>query len=551
MLNYYKIISDFLSAKGIISAGHLEQARALQQKSHLPIDDILHSLGASYDDTISVIIEEQLGMLVSDAADLSPEPAALARVEPSFALRHRLMPLSLSPDRLVLAIDTPLNFLCLEFFSRVLGMSVEGMLITRDSMDALLAKYFPQGKAETIQYVSEKDDEAASAASAEEAPVIQLVNKLISDAYQRRASDIHIEPLQDRLRVRFRIDGVLQEIPSPERRLQPAIISRLKLMSGMNIAEKRLPQDGRIRTTVEGQEFDLRVSTLPAAHGESVVLRILDRRALSYEEIGLSGDQQAAFRRVVDSPHGIVLVTGPTGSGKSTTLYAVLNGVDRARKKILTAEDPVEYQINGINQVQVRQNIGLSFSAILRSMLRQAPDIIMVGEIRDLETAQIAVQSALTGHLIFSTLHTNDAPGAVTRLVDMGIEPFLVAATLQSVLAQRLIRLLCLKCRQAYHPPKDERRILEPAAVARELYRAEGCAGCAHTGYLGRTGIFELLQVDDSIRELIHKNAAGGQIRQQARREGMMTLKEHATQKVLQGVTTFQELVRITQNDID
>lgn len=552
MLNKQKFISEFLSAIGIITPQQLEQVKLIQQRTQESIIDIFKKLGIIEDDNLSELIVEQLGLAYVKLGHYNPEPKLLKIIEPFYAHHFRILPLRLEKESLTIAVDNPLNFLSLEYFSSIFGYNLDGELIARGKMDELLEKYYLQDK-EVISY-SEKDaqKEAASLMKTD-APVIRLVNMLIGDAYRKRASDIHVEPMSDKLRLRYRIDGFLQEIPSPAKNLQASIISRIKLMAGMNIAEKRLPQDGRIRTMVDNKEFDLRVSSLPAQYGESVVLRILDRRLLGFEELGFSDIQLNQFRNLINFPNGIILVTGPTGSGKSTTLYAALSSLDRKAKKILTVEDPVEYQINGINQIQVKPNIGLSFARVLRSMLRQAPDIIMVGEIRDLETASISVQAALTGHLIFSTLHTNDAPSAITRLVDMGVKPYLIAATLQAVLAQRLIRLLCTQCKEPYKPPKDEMKILElnQKDTGFILYRAKGCSRCSHTGYFGRTGIFELLVVNDEIRQLSYENMPSSRIREKARALGMMTLKEHVTQKVLSGLTTVQELVRVTQSDVD
>ncbi len=552
MPNRQKFISEFLVAKGIVNFKQLQQAKLTQKRTQERIEVILKNVSDIFNENLSDLIIEELSLSFVDGMKFSKSTELLETVNSFFANRFHVFPLKLEGEKLILGFVNPLNFLSLEFFSDIFGFTVKGELITKKQMNGLLNKYYPV-EAEKITQVNnpqEQDDILPE----DEAPVIQLVSMLIADAYQKRASDIHVEPMYDKLRIRYRVDGLLAAVQSPEKRLQAALISRVKLMAGMNIAEKRLPQDGRIRTVVNNREFDLRVSTLPGHYGESLVLRILDRRIINIEEVGFSESQLKSFKKVTNMPNGIVLVTGPTGSGKSTTLYAVLNNIDRSKKKILTVEDPVEYQINGINQVQVRTKIGLSFSRVLRSMLRQAPDVIMVGEIRDLETAQISVQSALTGHLIFSTLHTNDAPSAITRLIDMGIQPYLTAATVQAVLAQRLVRLLCPECKQEYRPPKDEVKILEidPDKIDEyKLYQAKGCAHCSFTGYKGRTGIFELLILDEQIKGLAHEHVSNTVIREAAREKGMITLKEHAKEKVLSGLTTFQEVVRVTQSDID
>ncbi len=552
MPNRQKFISEFLIAKGIVNFKQLQQARLTQKRTQERIEIILKNVSDIFNENLSDLIIEELGLSFVDSSIFSQGTELLETVNSFLANRFRVFPLKLKNDTLTLGFDNPLNFLSLEFFSDIFGFTVKGELISKAQMEALLLKHYPVEEEKITQTNNTQGPE--DILPEDEAPIIQLVSMLISDAYRKRASDIHIEPMYDKLRIRYRVDGLLAEVQSPEKRLQAALISRVKLMAGMNIAEKRLPQDGRIRTIVNNREFDLRVSTLPGHYGESVVLRILDRRIINIDEVGFSQSQLEAFSKITNLPNGIVLVTGPTGSGKSTTLYAVLNSIDRSRKKILTVEDPVEYQINGINQVQVKTKIGLSFARVLRSMLRQAPDIIMVGEIRDLETARISVQSALTGHLIFSTLHTNDAPSAITRLVDMGIQAYLTAATVRAVLAQRLVRLLCSECKQEYKPPKDEVKILElntEAVDQYRLYQAKGCARCNFTGYKGRTGIFELLILDEQIRELAHEHVPSTVIREAARKKGMITLKEHAKEKVLNGLTTFQELVRVTQSDID
>ncbi|MFH2137154.1 MAG: GspE/PulE family protein [Candidatus Omnitrophota bacterium] len=552
MLNKQKIISEFLTAKGIITIDQLQQVKQLQDRTQESIKSVFKKLNIFCDNQLGNLIIEELGLSFIDPFTFTFKPAMLELTESFFANRFRVMPLDIQGDELTIALDNPLNFILLEYFSKVLGCKINGEMIRVEAMDELLKKYYPIASEDMVAPSPEETTDSEGHI-ADDAPVVQLVSMLISDAYRRRASDIHIEPLQETLRIRYRIDGVLQQVQSPVKKLQASVASRIKLMAGMNIAEKRLPQDGRIRTIVDNREFDLRVSTLPSHYGESVVLRILDKRVMNVEELGFSDLQQEVFKNIANFPNGIILVTGPTGSGKSTTLYAVLSSINRAQRKILTVEDPVEYQISGINQVQVKPTIGLSFAMVLRSMLRQAPDIIMVGEIRDLETASISVQSALTGHLIFSTLHTNDASSAITRLVDMGIKPYLAAATLRAVLAQRLIRLLCPHCKEAYNPPKDEVKILEIDLTDKDvvLYRAKGCSQCSHSGYLGRTGIFELLVFDDDIRQLTHKRFPSTKIRERARSRGMITLKEHATEKVLSGLTSFQELVRVTQSDVD
>jgi type II secretory ATPase GspE/PulE/Tfp pilus assembly ATPase PilB-like protein len=396
--------------------------------------------------------------------------------------------------------------------------------------------------------------DAATAEEIEEGPVIKYVHNLILEAFRERASDIHIEPQKEDLKVRYRIDGVMHYVPSPPKKAQGAIISRIKIMSGMDIAEKRVPQDGRIRLNLLGKNVDLRVSALPGIYGESMVMRILDKSGLmlGLAELGFTPDDEVVWERIVSGGTGIVLVTGPTGSGKTTTLYATLHKLNTPERNIITVEDPVEYQLRGINQVQVQAEIGRTFAHVLRSMFRQDPDVLMVGEIRDLETAEIATRAALTGQLVFSTVHTNDAPSAIIRLVDIGVKPYMVAATVRTILAQRLVRCICTTCKEVYEPSEEEKRVIKsvlPDADVRELYRGAGCENCNNTGYQGRVGIFELLVANEEIREMILRNVSSVQLRQKAREFGMQTLREDGASKVVNGVTTLAELMRVSQAD--
>jgi general secretion pathway protein E len=388
----------------------------------------------------------------------------------------------------------------------------------------------------------------------DDAPIIRLVNSLLSQAIRERASDIHIEPFEKDVVARFRIDGILYNILTIQKRFQASIASRVKIMSGLNIAEKRLPQDGGIRIKIGGKDVDIRVSIVPTAFGERIVLRLLYRESalLPLDQIGFSGDKLDRFNELIFRPHGIILVTGPTGSGKTTTLYAALSKINSPDKNIITIEDPIEYQLKGIGQIQVNPKIHLTFAAGLRSVLRQDPDVILVGEIRDSETAEIAIQAALTGHLVFSTLHTNDAAGAVTRLLDMKIEPFLISSSVMAILAQRLVRVLCTQCREPYQitPAEITELEVETGAEGATVYRAKGCEACFHTGYLGRTAIYELLLVDDEIRQLIMKNTDATTIKAAAMEKAMHTLRQDGAAKVLQGITSADEVVRVTQKEV-
>ena len=390
--------------------------------------------------------------------------------------------------------------------------------------------------------------------SEEDAPIIKYVHSVIKDALEMRASDIHMEPLEKKFRIRFRVDGRLQEQPDPPKRLQPAIISRTKLMANVSLAEKRVPLDGRINVKVGEKVIDLRVSTLPTVHGESIVMRILDKESLSLglPQLGFFSDDQTVFEKVINMPDGIFLVTGPTGSGKSTTLYSALNVINQSDRKIITVEDPVEYEVSGINQVQVRAEVGMTFSAALRAMLRQAPNIVMVGEIRDLETAEIAINASLTGHMVFSTLHTNDAPSAVSRLVDMGVKPFLVSASLRAALAQRLVRSICQNCKQPYEPQASELSVLginaEQAANA-SFMEGAGCDKCGDNGFRGRKGVFEIFTVNQELEEMIYHNVSIVDLRKKAREMGMRTMREDGFRKVLAGVTTLSEVMLVTTEE--
>ncbi|MDD3845048.1 MAG: type II secretion system ATPase GspE [Syntrophorhabdaceae bacterium] len=387
---------------------------------------------------------------------------------------------------------------------------------------------------------------------ASEAPIIRLVNLLITRAVESRASDIHIEPFEDEMKIRYRIDGVLNDVESTPKRLQAAIVSRIKIMARLNIAERRLPQDGRIRLRVGEKEIAIRVSTIPIVNGESIVMRILDRESIviDLDRLGFSRAMLESLDRLITKPNGIILVTGPTGSGKTTTLYGALDKINLPQKKIITVEDPVEYQLKGVNQIQVKPRIGLDFNSTLRHIVRQDPDIIMIGEIRDLETAQIAIQSALTGHLVFSTLHTNDAPSAITRLLDMGVESFLLSSTVRGILAQRLVRMICPECRsQVGISDEVEELMALGMGSGVPIYRGAGCEACAQTGFFGRSGLFEFLLVDEDIRRLTLKGADEGEVKAQARRSGMRTLLEDGIEKVRMGITTLDEVLRVTRED--
>ena len=498
-------------------------------------------------------------------AGLKISAEVLAALPRSFVLEHHVMPFAQAQGRLRVAVSDPLALDIIDGLNYVAGRPVQVELASSADIRAAIAFYYsaaPDLRAShralrsSVEPRAQPIPAAAAVADAapQEAPLIRLVHDIITAAIHRRASDIHLEPLASRLRVRYRIDGVLQEVAAPPKQFELALLSRVKIMANLSIAEKRLPQDGRMRFVAAGRSLDLRVSSLPTAHGESMVLRILDPASLplGLPELGFAPDDQRAFAQLLQSPDGIVLVTGPTGSGKTTSLYAALHHLNRSDRKIITVEDPVEYQLSGVNQVPVNPDIGMTFAAALRALLRQAPNIVMVGEIRDRETAEIALNAALTGHLVFSTLHTNDAPSAVTRLLDIGAKPFLIAAALRAVLGQRLVRRICRDCRRAYTPSPREIYALEltpPQLATAEFACGVGCATCAGTGYYGRLGIFELCQIDDNLRALIYAKASALRLRQQARRAGLRSMREDGVRKVLAGLTTIEEILTVTSSD--
>jgi len=548
-------VRDVIKNIGLLTDQKIKKALEEQAMSKEYLGSILVKLGYVSNQNVGKTLLSQIGILPVSINLKDIEKEAIKYIPSHLASTHRIIPLRVDSGKLFLATDDPLNFLAAENLREIVGMAVELELVQTQDMDKALSGLYGSKKEAGVDFkkISEGIKETKGA---DDAPIIKLVNVIINEAVTRRSSDVHVEPLENKFRVRYRIDGVLHEVPGPPKRLQGSIVSRLKIMAGMDIAEKRLPQDGRIKMQFEKNELDLRVSSLPGIHGESIVMRILDKSSflVGMEDMGFLPGHRKHFEELISLPNGMILVTGPTGSGKSTTLYATLSHINQKERKVITIEDPVEYQLDGINQVQVRPQIGLTFAGGLRSMLRQAPDIIMVGEIRDMETAQIAVQSALTGHLIFSTLHTNDAASAVTRLVDMGVKPYLVASTVQGVLAQRLVRTICPSCREVYKPSEDEKQILSikpgesGSAEELELYRGRGCSTCNDTGYKGRIGVFELLSMTDELREMILNNVSSTEISRKARELGMSTLKEDGMEKVRRGYTTIQEVMRVTQD---
>ncbi|MEW6002437.1 MAG: type II secretion system ATPase GspE [Nitrospirota bacterium] len=501
-------------------------------------------------------------ILYLDAEDLPKVPFVLEGISSRFIRENRVIPLELKNNILKVAMANHEDKATIDALKVATSADVIVYACASKALEEYIARFYGQESQNInriiedigekgFEFLKEEEEDIGYLKDlASEAPIIKLVNLLITRAVESRASDIHIEPFEDELKVRYRIDGVLHDIESAPKRLQAAIVSRIKIMAKLNIAERRLPQDGRIRLKVDEREIDIRVSTIPVLYGESVVMRLLDKEGIviDLDLLGFSERTLSLFDQLIKKPNGIILVTGPTGSGKTTTLYGALDKINSPDKKIITVEDPVEYQLKGVNQIQVKPQIGLNFANTLRHIVRQDPDIIMIGEIRDLETAEIAIQSALTGHLVFSTLHTNDAPSAITRLLDMGVENFLLSSTIRGILAQRLLRIICQACKEIdlSIADKAELTILGIGSDA-TLHKGRRCEKCAYTGYYGRTGIFELLLVDDEIRRLILKNADSNQIREVARQRGMRTLLEDGAEKVKSGVTTLGEILRVTQ----
>jgi general secretion pathway protein E/type IV pilus assembly protein PilB len=509
------------------------------------------------------------GAEVVNLNDLKISDDIIATIPRHIARKYRVVPVYKHDGTLTVALADPSDLDTIDSLQHLLRMDISLQVASEADIETALSRYYgekgaraadPQ-LAQTIKELTEEHVEVTAGAADDgavveaDAPLIKLVNSLITEAFKMRASDIHLEPLPKRFRMRYRIDGMLHEMKAPPKRLQPAIISRLKIQSNMSISEHRIPQDGRIQTSVGGKLIDLRVSCLPTSHGESIVMRILDKEGLrlGLPELGFFTDDQQTFERLIGLPDGILLVTGPTGSGKTTTLYSCLHFINRPDRKIITVEDPVEYLLAGINQVQVNEVVGLTFAAALRSILRQAPNVIMVGEIRDLETATIAINASLTGHLVFSTLHTNDAPSAVTRLIDIGVKPFLVASSTRGLMAQRLVRKVCKQCASPYTPTDAEVRTLglDAAGTGTATYfQGKGCANCSNTGFRGRFGIFEIFVIDDEARKLIYEKVPASVLRTRAREMGMRTLREDGVRKTQAGLTTPDEVIRATVGDV-
>jgi len=561
-----EIWKDILVNIGLVTEEQLAFALREQEETGEKLSDVLVRMGYISREDLTRALSAHFGLIPVKLSDYHPSEDVIARIPPPLVRKYKIIPLEYKDGVLTIAVADPLDFLSIDSLEKILGVKLNAVLTSDRDIEQAISRYYGVEE-ETIDTIleelTEQDisfaegvaQETEEAELAEEAPIIRLVSLLILEAFRSRASDIHIEPMSGRLRIRYRVDGILHEVPAPPKRLEGAVLSRIKILAGMDIAEKRLPQDGRIMVNVLGRHLDLRVSSLPGIHGESMVMRILDKSSLllGITELGFLEEDLDKWKRVITLPNGIILVTGPTGSGKTTTLYAVLNELNLPDRKIITIEDPVEYQISGINQLQVKPQIGLSFASALRSILRQSPDIIMVGEIRDTETAEIAVRAALTGHLVFSTLHTNDSAGAVTRLIDMGIKPFLVASAVQAVMAQRLVRKVCPKCAEPYEPEDSVLKEIERMMGTLEganFVKGKGCPECNMTGYRGRVAIFELLVISEEVRRIVLSRATSFEIRDLARSQGMKLLREDGWIKVYRGITTVEEVLRVTQQDI-
>ena len=535
--------------KGVLAADDLERALEIQKERGDKLGKILTDLGFVAPREVLAALSEQLEIPLVSSQDFPAVLPDLERITPRYMRQFHFVPLTLENDLLTLAMGDPLDFETAATVRSVTGFEVAAVLSAEQEILDAIDKHYGEEESEQEGPAFGVDgDESAEIEHlrdmASEAPVIRLVNTMISAAIEKRASDIHLEPFENEFRIRFRVDGVLQELESPPRELRAAVISRIKLMAKLNIAERRLPQDGRIKIKVVGHEVDLRVSTLPTLYGESVVMRLLDRSQTDFYELTRLGFDDHMLERMefyTSLPHGVFLVTGPTGSGKSTTLYSALKRINGVERKIITIEDPVEYQMDGINQIHVNSQIGLTFAAGLRHIVRQDPDVIMVGEIRDRETADIAIRSALTGHVVYSTLHTNDAPSAITRLTDMGVENYLITSAVVGVLAQRLVRMICRHCTH------EDEVVTSPEGERVQSHRGAGCEECAGKGYSGRMGIFEMMDLNEEIRELIMQNADASKLTAAARRNGMRNLRDDGWEKIAKGVTTVEEVMRVTQ----
>lgn len=557
-------LAESLCASGKITTTDIERIQRLATESADPWHKLLVHMGLIAERDLAQNLASLLGLPMATIKDYPELPIENLSISLRFMQDNHILPLTQNEQELSIAIADPTDNFSIQAIQLASGLPVTVKVGIAEEISAAVERLYGEGQSAMKGIAdgldgsdnSNEDDIESLKELASEAPIIRLVNLVMQRAVDNRASDIHIEPFAGQLKVRYRIDGVLQEVEAPPTRSTAAIISRIKIMAKLNIAERRLPQDGRIPLRIQGKELDLRVSTVPTMHGESVVMRLLDKASVKFDldALGFDGVPRERLLTILERPHGMVLVTGPTGSGKSTTLYTALSRINKPGSKIITVEDPVEYQLNGINQIQVRPQIGMSFANALRAIVRQDPDIIMIGEMRDLETARIAVQSALTGHLVLSTLHTNDASGGISRLMDMGVENFLLASTINGIIGQRLVRRLCDYCKQEYLPKPEIKEKLRSAlgkivGENEHIFAARGCVNCSNTGYYGRLAIAEVLIVSDNMRQVMLKQVTATDIQRVARREGMHTMYEDGMRKVVAGLTTLEEVIRVTQSD--
>src|SRR3989339_651370 len=557
-------IGQMLIEAGVITAEDLEKGLKEQKNTDEFICTILVSMGLAQEDTLLPVLSRQLNMPFVKIKNLEIQPEVISKVPAKFATHYKLMPISLEEHEISLAVTDPLDVHTLDDLKLLLGLEVKPMLAGEKDILEAIHKYYGVGAETLEEIVSEKNTDTTTAAGiaktedlealAEDASIIKFVNQILTQALSERASDIHIEPFEDELKVRMRVDGILYDTPIPPtiKYFHQAIVSRVKIMANLNIAERRLPQDGRIKVRLQDSELDLRVSILPTSFGEAVHIRVLSSVFfLELEKLGFTDDDLNKIAQVIKKPHGIIFVTGPTGAGKSTTLYASLAKINSSSIKIITVEDPVEYQLRGIAQIQVLPKIGLTFATGLRSILRHDPDVIMVGEVRDSETAEVAIRASLTGHLVFSTLHTNDAAGAITRLIDMGVEPFLVSSSLECLIAQRLVRLVCPNCKVSYQVTKEALRDFNLGKEQEniEIFKGKGCSLCKFSGYKGRTGIHEVMLMNNALREMVIQKASSQQIKKKAIECGMRTLRQDGWDKIAKGLTTVEEVLRVTQQE--
>jgi general secretion pathway protein E len=565
-MNDWKLLGEILQQEHGLADETIEEALATQKTSGRRIGEILLGMKAITAEALGFALAAQQGL---DFLKSIPDDAAtnelLDLIPIGFAKEYKIFPMNRVDGRLTVAVADPSDTRPLNDLASLTGACVEAAVATPEEILRAINRSYERQAGQTEEFIEDIEGGIGGLAAgfeptdlldtSDEAPIIRFVNSLITQAYKQRASDIHIEPFERELIARYRIDGILYEVLRPPHRAQASIISRIKIMANLNIAEKRLPQDGRFRVRIAGKDVDVRVSTLPTAFGERVVMRLLDKASnvLTLEEIGMDPTMLRLINNMITKSHGIFLVTGPTGSGKTTTLYASLTRLNSREKNIITVEDPIEYQLPGVGQIQVNPKIDLTFAAGLRSILRQDPDIIMVGEIRDGETAEIAVQSALTGHMVFSTLHTNDAASALTRLVEMGIEPFLAASSIVGIMAQRLVRQICPHCKESYRPTPEMLREMGLAGSVPEgveFYRGAGCSQCMDIGYRGRTGIYELMTVDEQVRDLLLQNKDSASIKSAAVKKGMKTLRDAGLALALAGETSIEEILRVTQEEV-